>query len=110
MGTQTKGFTISMDNSYVAPVIESSTTTTTTAKPTVSTTKAASTTTEASETTEQIVKIKEADNPPNQQAINANGAFHVSWMIWTISACVLCWGFFCIIFYLRKQRKQRKHV
>merc|ERR1711997_1066498 len=45
-----------------------------------------------------------------QKEVNENGAFHVSWMVWTMSACVLCWGVCCVFFYLKKKRKQKKHV
>merc|ERR1712233_97918 len=45
---------------------------------------------------------------PKDSAIDSNGAFHVSWMIWTISACACIWGLCCIVFYAKKKRNEKK--
>merc|ERR1712154_417054 len=63
--------------------------------------------------TETTQIVKDEDKMPDteiQREVNAEGAFQVSWMIWTISGCVLCWSFCCVIFYLKKRQKQKKHV
>jgi len=101
--TSTSGFTMSMDSSYTVPA-ESTTST----KAPVTTTTKKETTLSDTETT-QIVEDKVPDTEI-QRDVNAEGAFQVSWMIWTISGCVLCWSFCCVIFYLKKRQKQKKHV
>merc|ERR1711933_351928 len=99
-----------MDAAYVAPTTTATSSTqmptTTTSKPTITSTKAV----ETSKVTQIVHDVKSTTNPETEieQEVNADGAFHVSWMIWTISACVLCWGFCCIIFAIKKKRKQKK--
>merc|ERR1711997_1297791 len=102
--TQTSGFTLRMNNAYAAPSTSSSTTTTRspTMKQIVSSTNAP---TLAIDTTDVFVEEEEIT-----KEINADGAFHVSWMIWTMSACVLCWAFICVICTLRRRQKQKKRV
>merc|ERR1740116_412944 len=99
------GLTMSMDNAYIAPTVSTTqapsittvqTTTTTTAQPSIAPTLAV-----------HIHKVTEKQ-VTNEEQINSDGAFHVSWMIWTISACVIVWGLCCVVYHCKKQRKQKK--
>merc|ERR1712039_760352 len=96
--------TMSMDNSYIAPTISTTQAPSakveesTTSKPSIAPTLAI----HIHEVTEKQGEI------PQDSAINSNGAFHVSWMIWTISACVIVWGLCCIVFYAKKKRSEKK--
>jgi hypothetical protein len=101
------GLKMSMNNAYIAPTVsttqapsitsvESTTTTTTTAQPSIAPTLAV-----------HIHKVTEKQ-VTNEEQINSDGAFHVSWMIWTISACVIVWGLCCVVYHCKKQRKQKK--
>merc|ERR1712048_233766 len=103
--TQTSGFTLKMDNSYIAPI------TATTKQPTIDqsieSTQAPSL---AMDTTDVFIDEDKEPNGEIEKEINENGAFHISWMIWAMSACALCWSFVCVICTLRKKRKQKKRV
>merc|ERR1712087_117077 len=96
--TQTSGFTLRMNNAYAAPSTSSSTTTT--RSPTMKQIP-----TLVMDTTDVFVEEEEIT-----KEINADGAFHVSWMIWTMSACGLCWAFICVICTLRRRQQQKKRV
>jgi len=50
----------------------------------------------------------ESEIPKDSSVIDSNGAFHVSWMIWTISACACIWGVCCVVFYAKKKRQDKK--
>merc|ERR1712151_920899 len=104
--TQTSGFTLTMDNAYIAPT--TSTTKPPTSKQSTSSTQAPSVAIESTDVF--IEEEKEPNGNPNGEIkeINKDGAFHVSWMIWTMSALALCWAVGCLICTLRKRRKQKK--
>merc|ERR1719411_514137 len=107
---------MTMDAAYIAPTntdtsstqmpATTTQTTKTSVQPTIASTKAV----ETSKVTQIVHDVKSTTIPETEieQEVNADGAFHVSWMIWTISACVLCWGFCCVIFAIKKKRKQKK--
>merc|ERR1712130_311017 len=99
--TATSGFTMNMDNAYIAPTEQ------TTAMPTVQIESTAAPTLAIE--TSQIIQDKVPESEIQRQ-VNESGAFHVSWMVWTMSGCVLCWGVCCVFFYLKKKRKQTKHI
>ena len=105
--TATIGFTMSMDNSYIAPTTSTTKAPTTKIKQSTSSkpTSAPSLTVETTKNVQDKVPDTEI-----QREVNENGAFHVSWLIWTISACALCWGLCCVVFTIRKRQKQKKHV